>query len=228
MPSDAQNAKLRWEENNLPVSARFDDPYYSRDDGLAECRYVFLEGNNLAMRIASVSDGFEIAELGFGTGLNVIAALHLWRSIPTRGVLRITTFEKYPLNVSEMKRALSRWPEIMPLAEELLEHWPSRQIDLPDAVLTVLEGDVAQTLPTWSGRADAWFLDGFAPSRNPEMWSSAVLGQVGVHTKTDGSFATYTAAGAVRRGLQSAGFRVEKRSGFGSKREMLVGTKGQT
>ena len=124
-----------------------------------------------------------------------------------------------------MARALAQWPELSEVAQELLAAWPSRKIDLYGIELTVIEGDVANTLPRWGGQADAWFLDGFAPSRNPGMWSEPVLNAVADRTAQTGTFATYTAAGFVRRGLQVAGFDVAKRPGFGSKREMLTGRK---
>lgn len=224
MPLESSDAKLRWESDTLPVSTRFDDPYYSRENGLAESRHVFLDGNDLPTRFSTAPD-FHIAELGFGTGLNVLAAVALWNTFEPSGILRITSFERYPLDVDEMTRALTPWQDISTLVDDLLQAWPSSRIALPNAELTVLPGDVNEALPAWGGSADAWFLDGFAPSRNPEMWTDQVLGEVGKHTNPHGTFATYTAAGFVRRGLQSAGFSVQKRRGFGRKREMLVGQK---
>lgn len=225
MPPDAPDAKLRWEAGDVPVSERFDDPYYSRTDGLAESRHVFLDGNDLKARFRAATGTFHIAELGFGTGLNMLAAIALWRRVAPAASLLLTSFERYPLGRNKMARALAQWPEISGIADELLAAWPARQIDLHGIELIVTEGDVADTLPRWKGEADAWFLDGFAPSRNPEMWTQAVLQSVADHTADDGTFATYTAAGFVRRGLQEAGFDVTKRPGFGSKREMLTGRK---
>ncbi|MEL7154814.1 MAG: tRNA (5-methylaminomethyl-2-thiouridine)(34)-methyltransferase MnmD [Pseudomonadota bacterium] len=222
MPPDTTNAKLRWADGCLPVSVQFDDPYYSRADGMAESRHVFLDGNDLAKRFANAAD-FHIAELGFGTGLNMLTAIHLWQNSGATGTLHLTSFEKYPMSADHMLRALNRWPELSELAEILLGQWPASKIIFPDATLNVLIGDVPETLPAWLGTADAWFLDGFAPSRNPDMWSEPVLNAVAAHTTTGGSFATYTAAGFVRRGLTAAGFTVSKRAGFGSKREMLTG-----
>lgn len=224
MPLEPSDAKLRWESDTLPVSTRFDDPYYSRENGLAESRHVFLDGNNLPTRFETAQD-FHIAELGFGTGLNVLAAVALWNALKPNGTLHITSFERYPLGVEEMARALAPWHDLSALVDALLHAWPSKEIALPNAELTVLSGDVNELLPAWEGSADAWFLDGFAPSRNPEMWSDPVLSEVGKHTNSAGTFATYTAAGFVRRNLQSAGFAVQKRRGFGRKREMLVGEK---
>ena len=225
MPSDAPDAKLRWEDGDLPVSERFDDPYYSRADGLAESRHVFLDGNALAERFAGVTGTFHIAELGFGTGLNMIAALALWRERAPPGRLHLTSFEKYPLPAADMARALACWPELAAISSELLGQWPARQLDFGTATLTLVEGDIAETLPGWPGPVDAWFLDGFAPARNPQMWTESVLQGVGRTARQGSTFATYSAAGFVRRGLQAAGFEVEKRPGYGSKREMLTGRK---
>lgn len=222
MPSETSNAKLQWEDGDLPVSIQFDDPYYSRADGLAESRHVFLDGNGLLQRFAE-DRPLHIAELGFGTGLNVLAAVHLWRQAGAGSDLHLTSFEKYPMRTDEMARALAHWPELAGLADAMLAQWPATQISLPCAQLSVVLGDVSETLPAWEGSADAWFLDGFAPSRNPGMWSDVVLEGVADHTKPCGTFATYTAAGFVRRGLQAAGFTVTKSKGFGSKREMLMG-----
>lgn len=222
MPPVTENAKLRWEDRDLPVSEQFDDPYYSRHDGLAESRHVFLDGNDLATRFASV-ERFHIAELGFGTGLNMLAAAELWHRLGDGGVLHLTSFEKYPMQRDEMARALAQWPELFDWTDALLRQWPARNITLPGADLTLMLGDVAETVPSWGGTANAWFLDGFAPSRNPEMWTDPILQAVAKRTAPGGTFATYTAAGFVRRGLGAAGFTVTKRQGFGSKRDMLTG-----
>ncbi len=217
-----QGAGLIWREGHVPVSARFDDPYFSPDDGLAESRHVFLAGNDLPGRFR---DGFHIAELGFGTGLNLAAALDAWRRAEVPGVLRYTAFEKYPLAPAEMARALCAFPEIAPVVEELLAYWRPgrRRIRLADLEFHLIEGDARVTLPRWAGRADAWFLDGFAPARNPGMWTEALLGEVARHSCAGGSFATFTAAGHVRRALAAAGFRVMRVAGFGRKRHMSRG-----
>jgi len=223
MPSESSDAKIRWEDADVPVSTRFDDPYYSRQDGLAETRHAFLDGNDLPVRFDGASE-FCIAELGFGTGLNFLAALELWRGSAAPGaVLRYTAFELYPMSVAEMDRALAHWDVIDGLRAELISAWTGQGAQLPDAELTVIVGDARECVATWEGHADAWFLDGFAPSRNPEMWEEDLLAHVHRSTATGGSFATYSAAGAVRRGLQTAGFHVNRVKGFGRKREMLTG-----
>lgn len=222
MAARDQSAEVTWREGDLPVSARFGDPYFSRADGLAETRHVFLAGNGLPGRFR---DGFAIAELGFGTGLNLIAALIAWRQAGIPGRLRYTSFEAFPMTAAEMARALRAFPETDAAAAPLLAAWAGglRRFDLGPAAVEIVEGDARLTLPRWQGRADAWFLDGFSPARNPELWGEALMAEVARHTAPGGSFATYTAAGFVRRGLQSAGFRVERVAGFGTKRHMSRG-----
>ena len=223
MPAEDAAAKIRWEDGDLPVSTQFDDPYFSRHDGLAETRHVFLDGNNLAQRFSGASS-FSIAELGFGTGLNALAAIALWRQTAPPGArLSYTAFELYPMTGEEMARALTAWPELTDLAQSLLAAWPATEIALPGADLSVVIGDARQTVPGWTGVAQAWFLDGFAPSRNPQMWEATLLQAVHDHTAPGGTFATYSAAGAVRRALAGAGYQVSRVPGYGRKREMLAG-----
>lgn len=204
----------------VPVSTRFSDPYYSDRDGLAEARYVFLRGNDLPARAGS---GFHVAELGFGTGLNLLALHAALECAGIAGPVHFTSFERYPIAADDMARALSAFPALRP--DPLLHAWRrgARHFDLGPLRVTVIEGDARDTLPRWDGRADAWFLDGFAPARNPELWSPARLSQVAVHTAPGGSFATYTAAGGVRRALADAGFAVRREPGYGSKRHMTTG-----
>lgn len=218
-------AAIAWRETAagpIPVATRWDEAYYSRDDGLAETRHVFLAGNGLPARFAP---GFHVAELGFGTGLNLIAALIAWRAAALPGPLRFTSFEAFPMHADDMDRALQAFPEAHAAAGPLLQAWSRDQtrIETPDLVADIRLGDAARSLPAWDGRADAWFLDGFSPAKNPDLWSPALLAEVGRHTAPGGTCATYTAAGAVRRGLQAAGFQVERRKGHGHKRHMTTG-----
>ncbi|MEM8840778.1 MAG: tRNA (5-methylaminomethyl-2-thiouridine)(34)-methyltransferase MnmD [Pseudomonadota bacterium] len=218
--SDDQDSVV-W-RNGVPVSRRFDDPYFALSDGLKETRHVFLAGNLLQERWDKTS-AFQIAELGFGTGLNFLASLALWRQIAPIGArLKFTSFELYPLSQAEMAAALEPWPDLP--SDDLVPHWPlNGPLELQDCVLEVVLGDARQTLPTWKGQADAWFLDGFAPARNPQLWQPDLLRRVAEHTMPGGTFATYSAAGHVRRSLQAAGFTVERRPGYGGKRHMSVG-----
>ncbi len=189
---------------------------------------MFLEGCGLP---DAWRDGghFTIAELGFGTGLNVVAALDLWRRTRPPGArLTIFSIEAHPLAAADARRALAQWPEAGEVAEALAALWPGRargfhRVDLGEfgAVLDVAVMDVAQALRDWQGRADAWFLDGFAPAVNPGMWSEAVLALVAARSAPGARAATYTVAGAVRRGLEAAGFALERKPGFGRKRERL-------
>lgn len=224
MPNGSPETSLAWDRSGTPRSERFGDTYFSAEDGLAEARHVFLAGNGLPKAWSGRTD-FHIAELGFGTGLNVLAARALWRQTRTSGAtLTVTSFERYPLSAGQMARALARWPEIEHLAAQLVGAWESAsaEFDFGDTYLRVIVGDARAAVPRWDGMADAWFLDGFAPARNPEMWEPELLRAVFGRTLPGGSAATFTAAGAVRRALAQAGFTVEKRPGFGPKRDMTV------
>ena len=214
---------LRWEDG-VPVSTEFDDPYYSRVDGLSETRHVFLDGNDLPARWEG-RDHFHIAELGFGTGLNFCAAWQAWEKSGATGQLAFTSFELHPLKSEAIREALALWPELQDYADRLTSAWKpdGGRMTFGSVSLNVITGDARQTLPHWTEKADAWFLDGFAPSRNPEMWEEGLLKAVARASAPDASFATYTVAGFVLRGLESAGFEIKKRSGFGRKREMLTG-----
>ena len=197
-----QRADLTWTEQGVPVSTRFDDPYFSLGDGLAETTHVFLDGNDLPTRFR---DGFHIAELGFGTGLNFLTALQAFRASGCGGVLQFTSFEAFPMSRADQLRALAVYPDL-----------PIDALDgAQDARLTVVPGDVRDTLPVWDGQADAWFLDGFSPAKNPELWEPALLAEVARHTSGEGTAATYSAAGAVRAALAEAGFEVTRVPGFG-------------
>ncbi len=217
---DPKTAALIWQDDGSPRSAQFDDPYFSAEGGLAETRHVFLAGNELPARF---SPGFHIAELGFGTGLNMLAAWQAWLQSGTAGPLRFTSFEAFPLTLADLEKALSCWPELEALSSPLLAAWPCKTLHLPSLRFELVIGDARITLPAWKGKADAWFLDGFSPNKNPEMWSETLLNAAGHHTAPHGSFATYTAAGHVRRKLASSGFSVARVKGFGRKRHMSIG-----
>ncbi len=215
-----QRADLEWRDGDVPVSTQFDDPYFSLENGLDETRHVFLAGNGLPERFC---DGFHVGELGFGTGLNFVVTLAAWRASGVAGVLHFTSFEAFPMTVDEMARALGAFG----IGDDLVAVWNGRggRFDFGDAVLAVIAGDARETLPAWQGTADAWFLDGFSPAKNPELWDQALMQSVADHTNAQGTVATYTAAGFVRRGLEAAGFDVRRISGYGRKRHMTVGTK---
>lgn len=217
-----QSIDTLWRDG-VPISARFDDPYYSLDNGVDETRHVFVQGNDLPQRFAR---DLHIAELGFGTGLSFLVALEAWLKVPKRGRLHFTSFEAYPLSVQARAEALAAFTELAELSALLIEAALPGPVEvMPRATLEVILGDARDTLPNWPGCADAWFLDGFSPAKNPELWEEGLLAQVAAHTRRGGSFATYSAAGHVRRALAAAGFEVTRAPGFGRKRHMSRGIK---
>ena len=214
-----QTAKLDWRDG-VPIATAFDDPYYSLEDGLAETTHVFLEGNDLPTRFGG---DFQIAELGFGTGLNLLVTWAAWAKAGSPGHLHFTSFEAFPMQLDDMRNALSQFPQIAPYAKTLLSEWrPAKgKITLSDGpTLHVITGDARRSVPAWDGKADAWFLDGFSPAKNPELWEPTLLRAVASHTKPGGTAATYSAAGHVRQALSGAGFDVVRTPGFGRKRHM--------
>ena len=227
----AAQARVTWGAGDVPISSDYDDPYFAREDGLGETRHVFLGGNGLPARWRGRA-AFTVAELGFGTGLNCLATIKAWRDFadkPTGTRLNFVSFEKAPLAPADMARALRAWPELADLAALLVDGWLVRptegtvRVALPGVMVDVLIGDAAVRLGDWAGAADAWYLDGFSPSRNGDLWSAAVMERVFALTAPGGTFATYSAAGWVRRNLAAAGFVVEKFPGHGRKRESLRG-----
>jgi tRNA 5-methylaminomethyl-2-thiouridine biosynthesis bifunctional protein len=229
MTDPQPESPLAWSDDGQPRSRLYDDVYFSAEDGLAEARAVFLEGCGLPDAWAG-RDRFVVGELGFGTGLNVAALIDLWsRTRPAEGRLHVFSVEAHPIAAADARRALGRWPELAALAERLTEQWPGRaagphRLELPElgVILDVAVGEVAGALAGWTGRADAWFLDGFAPARNPAMWRDEVLALVAARSAPGAVAATFTVAGQVRRGLAAAGFEVAKAPGFGRKRERLT------
>lgn len=219
---------LTWTDDGLPRSRLFGDVYFSAQDGLAESRAVFLQGCGLPEAWAG-RRRFVVGELGFGTGLNIAALLDLWRRTrPPEGRLHIFSIEAFPITADEAARALARWPELADIAGLLCARWPGRargrhRVELPEfgAILDLAVMDAAEALAGWAGAADAWFLDGFSPALNPGMWSDEILSLVAQRSAPGARAATFTVAGQVRRGLAGAGFAVEKRPGFGRKRERL-------
>jgi len=226
--TDDRSPRLLWTDDGEPRSGRFGDVYFSREDGLSETRAVFLAGSGLPEAWTG-RRRFTVAELGFGTGLNIAALLDLWRREgPADGRLHIFSVEGFPLTREEAARALSGWPEIREASEALLAAWPAptpglHRLDLSgfNATVDLWTGEVEPALAQWSGAADAWFLDGFAPSTNPGMWSEAVFDGIRGRSAPGARVATFTVAGVVRRGLSDRGFAVEKRPGHGRKRERL-------
>ncbi len=212
--------QLEWKDGGVPISTRFDDPYYSLDNGLAETQHVFLKGNDLPERFC---DGFHIAELGFGTGLNLLATLQAFEASRIEGKLVFTSFEAYPLQTKDIAKALAPFSELNSAPLISMFERGAHMLETDNLQFTLIVGDARKTLPNWEHSAHAWFLDGFSPAKNPELWEAALMTEVATHTKQGGTFATYTAAGDVRRALASAGFDVERVPGFGRKRHMSRG-----
>lgn len=219
--TDAQNDTV-WRNEFVPVSTRFDDPYFSFANGLAETRHVFIAGNDLPARFR---DGFQIAELGFGTGLNALAAAYAWQKAGCDGGFGFTSFERFPMGPDDIEKALRPFEDLHHLARPLVQAVAdgTSHTQIGPMTLSLVIGDARETVPHWAGQADAWFLDGFSPAKNPEMWAPDLMAAVGAKTSPGGTFATYTAAGHVRRSLAEAGFAVDRVAGFAGKRHMSVG-----
>ncbi len=226
-------AQLSW-DGGAPRSAQFEDIYYSRDSGLEESRFVFMRGNDLPERWQGRAH-HTILETGFGTGLNFLATWHAWRSCEHRcRHLHYIALEQFPLQPRDLAKALGYWPELAALSQQLLATYPSplpgqhrlhfddNQITLDLVYAPAEEGlDSLQQDPQLT--IDSWFLDGFAPSRNPDMWTPKLYRSMAALSTKAATFATFTAAGKVRRDLQEVGFDVVKVPGFGTKKEMLSG-----
>lgn len=219
-------ALLKWSENGEPVAQDFDDVYFSVDGGLEETKAVFLQGCGLpeAWQAESV---FVIGELGFGSGLNFLAAWELWLKTAKPGQrLHFLSIEAYPLSKNQLIKALDKFPRLKPLADQLIAKWPDRvkgvhRLDFGAVILTLFHSEVEHALLGMDARINAWFLDGFSPAKNPDMWSDNVFAHMARLSAPSARVATFTVAGHVRRGLSEAGFRPEKKPGFGRKRERL-------
>lgn len=230
-------AMLDWQQNE-PLSTTFGDIYFSRRNGLAETHHVFLQHNRLPERFATLPDAgqFTIAELGFGTGLSFLCA---WRCFcshaPASARLHFISIDKYPLSPTDLAQALAHWPELAPESLALQQHyqaitpgWHRFHFAQHRITLTFIVGDVRDVLPKLDATVDAWFLDGFAPAKNPEMWHPSLFNTMATFSYPGTSFATFTSAGIVRRGLMAAGFQVAKAPGWGHKREISYGTLRQS
>ncbi len=219
---------IDWSNPAAPRSRTYGDIYYSLEDGLEESRAVFLAGCGLPEAWAG-RRRFTVAELGFGSGLNVAALLTLWRAQrPKDGHLSIFSLEAHPMSPASAGRALAAWPEISEARSALASQPPAmpgfHRLDLPHwgATLDLAIGDAAWALEQWSGAADSWFLDGFSPASNPAMWSDTVFDAIRARSAPGARVATFTVAGSVRRALAARGFVVEKKPGHGRKRERLA------
>lgn len=230
------SAELAWhrDENGTtgPVSTQFDDVYFSRHDGRSETEHVFIHGNDLPRRLAAWTHKrpFVIGESGFGTGLNMLCAWACFEThAPPQARLHLVSTERFPLAREDLAQALNAWPELATRAERLVQQWPEpvagvHRLLLDERVTLDLHfGDAAERLALLDGRVDAWFLDGFAPAKNPEMWRPELFSALAAASRPGATFATFTCAGIVKRGLATAGFAWRKAPGYGRKREMLKG-----
>jgi tRNA 5-methylaminomethyl-2-thiouridine biosynthesis bifunctional protein len=222
-------AEIEW-NNGTPRSTEFGDVYFSAANGVEETRYVFLQQNELSQRWHD-ADSFVIAETGFGTGLNFLVTMMTWLdSAADNARLHFISIENHPVSPADIARLGHHWPALKPFVDELLLSYPPpvpgmHLIDLAGGKvrLYLAFDEVEHALEQIDYKVDAWYLDGFAPTRNPQMWNERVFELIARHTRVGGSFATYTAAGAVRRGLASVGFVVQKVPGHAGKRDMLRG-----
>ncbi|MCX2723474.1 tRNA (5-methylaminomethyl-2-thiouridine)(34)-methyltransferase MnmD [Roseibium salinum] len=230
---------LEWLEGDVPRAEAFDDTYFSRAGGLEETRHVFLKGNGLPARFSG-RDTFTIAEFGFGTGLNFLTTLVALKELSRPPALTFVSFELYPMTADQLARALGAFPQLGSLAADLIAAWNPHpgwnRLSVSGADLLLGIGDARDLIGRLrlDGREsgeeecvisaiDAWYLDGFSPARNPELWDADLMKAAAGLTAPGGTLATYTAAGWVRRNLQSAGFTIEKTGGFAGKREMVTG-----
>ncbi|MGH6992705.1 MAG: tRNA (5-methylaminomethyl-2-thiouridine)(34)-methyltransferase MnmD [Caulobacteraceae bacterium] len=220
--------KVGWDEEGIPFSPHFSDVYFSRFDGLAESREVYLAGCGLPERWRARRT-FTVAELGFGCGRNILALFDLWRHARPHGAkLTVFSIEARPMASHDAARALASWPELTDIAARLLAQWPPlasgfHRLDFPEisATLDLAFMEAAEALQAWTGHADAWFLDGFSPERNPDIWRPQVMRLLAARSASGAKAASYTAAGSVRRALEGAGFAVARLPGAGAKRHRL-------
>lgn len=246
------NAAVIWQEDGTPYSPAFEDVYFSREGGLAETHHVFLQGNDLLQRWQNLDAAlqaddsygvFTIVELGFGTGLNFLCTWRLWQQAACQRLrLHYISCEKHPMIHADLSRALAQWPELSAWRDPLLASYPDHsagyhRLPLQTSSQTMLQrpvildlyyGDALTLLRSQANaaaRVDAWYLDGFTPSRNMDLWSEELLQLLAERTRCGGTLASYSVTGRVVRALRSRGFTIEKRPGFGSKREMLVAMK---
>lgn len=224
-------AKIFWKEGQ-PYSAQYEDVYFSTDSGIDETEYVFIRHNQLEQRFRALEQRqFTIVETGFGTGLNFLCAWALWdKTAPKHARLNFVSTELHPLSEVDLKDALKLWPSLEDYAQQLITQYQNVVTGMHQFTfshgrvnLTLLIGDAGETLPALYASADAWFLDGFSPAKNPQMWQPSLFSAMAKISHDGTTFATFTSAGVVRRGLEAAGFQVNKTAGFGKKREMLFG-----
>jgi len=232
-----ENAKITWLESGLPYSTQYQDIYYSKDDELAESQYIFLDANRLSERWQQQAhlENFQIGELGFGSGLNFLQAIKLWKSCETRpSHLNYIAFEKHPLTIDQLRKIHQRWPSLNTQSALLLEHYIDHSAGChrllldQDITLDLYFGDALQQLNTRMTNncppVHCWFLDGFSPANNEALWEENLMHALARSSDESTTLSSYSVAGRVRTALKNAGFEVHKAAGFGRKRHSLTGT----
>lgn len=221
--------ELDWKENKTPVSQRFDDVYFSVDDGLAESDYVFVKGCGVDDLLKNKTQVF-VGETGFGTGLNFLQTWRCWKEQGSGSDLHFISVEAFPLSVEDLKSAHTAFPDLQPYSDQLVTQYPSLfpgfhrlVFEGGKVTLTLLLGEASEMYSQLEAKVDAWYLDGFAPAKNPEMWQQDLFNEMGRLSNIGATVSTFTAAGFVKRGLIEAGFEMSKRKGFGRKRDSLIG-----
>ena len=225
-------ANIQWSDG-VPFSEDFEDYYFSKLSGVSETRYVFLENSQLPQRWHALKQNhFSICETGFGTALNFLCTWQLWlQNSQPHQQLHFMSVEKHPIKISDLTKILATWPEFSALSEHLLAQYPPIvpgwhtlhfQPDPQRGTISLhlFFGDIESWLPQIQGPVDAWFLDGFAPAKNPHMWQDSLFLNMARLTRAHGTVATFSAASQIKNSLRAAGFSVQKTPGFAKKREM--------
>jgi len=221
---------ITWQEDGTPFSEVFSDIYFSKAQGFDEKSHVFINGNNLPERFKTAGN-FTIIEAGFGTGLNFLLTLKHWQELaPKDAVLKYIGFEQYPMSQIQIIKSLEKWRGELPQFDQFIECYSTLKVadkvfncNINNCSLRLHLGDINSSILLLNDQADAWFLDGFSPAKNPQMWSDKLLAQMPRLTKAGGSFATYSAAGWLREKLRQQGFLVQKAKGFANKKAMNKG-----
>ena len=232
-----QTADVEWQQIDgidVPVSKQFGDVYFSKDNGLLETRHVFLNGNDLPERLSNLQpfEYFSVGETGFGTGLNILALWQLWQQVRpnNHSHLHAISVEKFPLSKTDLIRALNVWPELKPIADQLIAQYPHpiagcHRFSFPEErfSLDLWLGDAHDVFPSMAktSRGNAWFLDGFAPACNPDIWEEQVLNHIVGLSGIGTTFSSFSVAGVLKRGLTQHGISISRPRGYKHKREML-------
>lgn len=245
MKSSSLPPKLSFQQDGTPYSQQFNDIYFDSESGCRQSEQIFLYGNDISNRLKGKNTSFSIIETGFGTGLNFLLTLQAYHKLQQENLphklptLYFISIEKYPLNKQQLLKSLQALPQLSYFANLLLAQYPelpannrgvtefsftffNQKVTLRLIIDDATNGLSNIRLPK-GGLADAWYLDGFSPAKNPNMWSEALFTQIGRLSKPEASIATFTVAGFVKRYMQQVGFRTQKKACVGNKHEMLTG-----